>query len=199
MTSVRPHPTLLELAGATIEPPSLSEAVLVLIDYQNEYLDGPLALPKFETVVARASTLLIAARRSGADIIHVAHRGAPGSMFDREAHRGTIISQLAPMPGETVIEKARPNAFHGTDLAARVTASDRRLVVGGLMTHMCVASTCRAALDLSLPVTLVHDACATRPLPRVDGSVIAAEDLHAAEIAALADRFVGLITVADLA
>ena len=41
-----PHlPTLLELAGVISAPPSLAEAMLVLIDYQNEYLEGPLALP----------------------------------------------------------------------------------------------------------------------------------------------------------
>ncbi|MDU6835385.1 MAG: cysteine hydrolase, partial [Bradyrhizobium sp.] len=40
--------TLLELAGADLSLPSLAESCLVLIDIQNEYRDGPLALPGAE-------------------------------------------------------------------------------------------------------------------------------------------------------
>ncbi|MGL4242285.1 MAG: isochorismatase family protein, partial [Beijerinckiaceae bacterium] len=59
--------------------------------------------------------------------------------------------------------------------------------------------TCRAALDLGYPVTLAHDACATRDLPAPGGGVISADALHRAELAALADRFVVLSSTADLA
>jgi len=62
-------------------------------------------------------------------------------------------------------------------------------VLAGFMTHMCVSSTARAALDLGYQTTVVADACATRDLPRPGGGTIAAADLHAAELAALADRF----------
>jgi len=37
--------TLLELAGADLTPPRLADSCLVLIDLQNEYLTGPIALP----------------------------------------------------------------------------------------------------------------------------------------------------------
>ena len=58
------------------------------------------------------------------------------------------------------------------------------------MTHMCVSSTARAALDLGYETTVVADATATRALPSVDGSsVISAETLHETALAALADRF----------
>jgi nicotinamidase-related amidase len=57
------------------------------------------------------------------------------------------------------------------------------------MTHMCVSSTARAALDLGYPVTVAADASATRDLPAPGGGVVSAGDLHRAELAALADRF----------
>ena len=40
--------TLLEMSGADMRPPPLSGATLVIIDAQNEYLDGKLALPGVE-------------------------------------------------------------------------------------------------------------------------------------------------------
>ena len=57
------------------------------------------------------------------------------------------------------------------------------------MTHMCVSSTVRAALDLDYRCSVVAAACATRDLPDGTGGVIAADQLQRAELAALADRF----------
>lgn len=134
--------TLLQLAGADLNPPRLGDAALVLIDIQNEYLAGPLALPDARPAIARAAALLARARESGAAIIHIAHRGKAGSLFDRGADRGAIVAELAPRAGELVIEKELPNAFAGTDLQARLAATDRKnIVLAGFMTHMCVSST----------------------------------------------------------
>ena len=46
--------TLLQLAGADLNPPRLGDAALVLIDIQNEYLAGPLALPDAKPAIVRA-------------------------------------------------------------------------------------------------------------------------------------------------
>src|SRR5664279_462171 len=105
--------TLLQLAGADLSPPKLREACLVLIDLQNEYLAGPLALPDADAAIASTAGLLARARRSGASVFHVAHKGRPGGLFDRAAERGAIVSELAPLPDEPVIEKELPNAFAG--------------------------------------------------------------------------------------
>jgi nicotinamidase-related amidase len=70
--------TLMQLAGIDLTPPRLGDACLVLIDIQNEYLAGPLALPDASPAIARATALLGRARESGAKIIHIAHKGAPG-------------------------------------------------------------------------------------------------------------------------
>jgi nicotinamidase-related amidase len=188
--------TLLALAGREPVPPGLAGATLVLIDYQNEYLEGPIALPSAAEAVERAAQLLQRARAAGATIIHVAHKGGSGGMFDRGARRGQIIDALAPVAAETIVEKPRPNSFSGTSLAEAIGVPGRPLVFLGFMTHMCVSSTVRAALDLGHAATVASDACATRPLPRPGGGVIAAEALHEAELAALADRFAGVFPVA---
>jgi nicotinamidase-related amidase len=138
--------TLLELVGADLSLPRLAEASLVLIDIQNEYLSGPLALPGADAAISNAARLLARARNAGAKIFHVAHRGRPGSLFDRSAMRGAIVPAVAPLADELVIEKELPNAFAGTDLKARLDASGHRnIVLAGFMTHMCISSTARAA------------------------------------------------------
>lgn len=182
--------TLLELAGADLNPPKLGDSCLVLIDMQNEYRAGPLGLPDAEPAIAVAAKLLARARQSGAAIFHIAHKGRAGSLFDREAERGAIVSSLAPLANEPVIEKALPNSFAGTDLQARLAATGRNnIVLAGFMTHMCVSSTARAALDLGLRTTIAADACATRDLPDGRGGALSARTVHEVALAELSDRF----------
>jgi nicotinamidase-related amidase len=182
--------TLLELSGADLNPPKLAESCLVLIDIQNEYRAGPLALPDAEPAIAVAAKLLARARKSGAAIFHIAHKGRAGSLFDRAADRGAIVAELAPLAGELVIEKELPNAFAGTDLKAQLAASGRKnIVLAGFMTHMCVSSTARAALDLGFRTTIDADSCATRDLPDGRGGTLAARTIHEVALAELSDRF----------
>lgn len=190
--------TLFALAGRVAVPPALKDATLVLVDYQNEYLEGPIALPGAAKAVGHAAELLRRARAAGARIVHVAHKGAPGGMFDRTGHRGAIIEALAPADGEPVVEKTLPNGFAKTDLAERIGSPGGPLIVLGFMTHNCVSATARAALDLGHAVTVVADASATRALPTPSGGVISAEALHEAELAGLADRTAQVFDGADI-
>ena len=182
--------TLLEMAGADLAPTKVADACLLLIDLQNEYLSGPIAVPEAEAAVEQAARLLASARAAGSPVLHVAHKGRAGSLFDRDAPRGQIVEPLAPEAGETLIEKGLPNAFAGTDLAERLAASDRKkIVVAGFMTHMCVSSTVRAALDLGYSTTIAGSACGTRDLPDGRGGVIPAKTLHDVALVELSDRF----------
>jgi len=182
--------TLLQLAGADLNPPRLSDACLVMIDLQNEYLSGPLALPDAQAAAANAAQLLARARQQGAAIFHIAHRGKAGGMFDRAAERGAIIASVAPQAAEPIVEKELPNAFAGTDLQAQLAATGRKnIVLAGFMTHMCVSSTARAALDLGFRTTVDAESCATRDLPDGRGGIIAARTIHDIALAELSDRF----------
>lgn len=189
--------TLFALAGIVPPVARLAEATLLLIDYQNEYLEGPLALPHAAAALDRARALLAAARAAGTAVVHVAHHGAPGGPFDRDAARGGFIAGLEPRPGEAVVEKRRADAFVGTDLAERLGAPGP-LLIAGFMTHNCVSSTVRAACDLGYAVTVAGDACATRDLPAPGGGVVTAADLHRATLAALADRHCAVVASTDL-
>ncbi|WP_113888171.1 isochorismatase family protein [Roseiarcus fermentans] len=190
--------TILELAGRTIPPTPLGDATLVLIDYPNEYVDGPLKLTGVEAAIERAAALLQAARRAGARIIHVAHKGAPGGLFDRTQARGAFIAALAPAEGEAVVEKTFASAFAGTALESLIGAAGSPVVFAGFMTHNCLSSTVRAGIERGYAMTVAADACATRDLP-LAGRVVPAADLHAAELAGLADTHAAIRTAAEIA
>jgi nicotinamidase-related amidase len=184
-----PPPTLMELAGARSAPAPLSESVVILIDGQREYVDGALPLSGIQEALAEGARLLKRARAAGTPVIHVVHRGS-GSLFNPQSPYFAIAEPWTPIEGETVIEKRLPNAFAGTRLQEAIRASGRkRLIVVGFMTHMCVSSTVRAALDLGYATTLVGAATATRDLPDGKDGTLPAQAVQQASLAALADRF----------
>lgn len=192
--------TLLQLAGADLAPPRISEATVVVIDAQREYVDGRLPLPGVAPALERIAGVLAAARAAGRPVVHVQHKGRAGGLFDPATPSFAFAEAAEPQAGEVVVEKGLPNAFAGTALRqALEEAGAERLVLCGFMTHMCVSATARAALDLGYRSTVLSDACATRDLPDPTGEgVIAADALHRAELAALADRFATVCRTDDL-
>lgn len=183
--------TLRSRAGLPSTPPSLSDSALIVIDAQREYeASGALHLPDYGPAGDQIAAVLSQARRLGTPIIHIAHLGATGSLFDPAAG-GQFMDAAAPDPGETVITKTLPNAFAGTELQTQLQAlGSPPLVIAGFMTHMCVSATARAALDLGFNSTVLSDATATRSLPSTTAAEpVSADIVHQAALAGLADRF----------
>ncbi|RLE24920.1 MAG: cysteine hydrolase [Actinobacteria bacterium] len=191
--------TLRAAAGLPTSPGPLANSTLIVIDAQVEYTTDPLALTGIDEALLQIRHLLEQARAAGCPVIHVAHEGAPGRPFDPAAG-GRIIDSVEPVDSEPVVLKKLPNAFAGTDLAARVDDHPGRpLVICGFMTHMCVSATARAAIDLGYETVVVSDATATRSLPSATGGdAVDASDVHAAALAALADRFSVVATTAEV-
>ncbi|MGE0725583.1 MAG: isochorismatase family protein [Alphaproteobacteria bacterium] len=183
--------TLLQMAGADLRPPPLRDVAVVVIDAQREYLDGQLPLAGIAPALDAVARLLARARAAGAPVVHVAHLGRPGGLFDPDGPGGQIAAPARPEPTETVVTKRLPNAFADTELGDVIAAGGRKIILlAGFMTHMCVSSTARAALDLGLRAVVLSDATATRSLPDPTGrAVIDAEIVHRAALAELADRF----------
>ena len=156
-------------------------------------------VPGIGIALIEARRVLDLARTAGMPVFHVAHRGAPGApLFDPEGPFCEIATEVAPLPGETVVTKATPNAFTGTDLAERLARTGRReLVFVGFMTHNCVSATVWAAFDLGYRCTVVADAVATRNLPDGRCGIVEAGELQRAELAGLADRVATVVNNVD--
>ena len=189
--------TLRALSGLPSTPASLADSTLIMIDCQNTYVRGVMALDGVAAALDESAELLERARSAGIPIIHFKHDAGEGSPYDVRAEIGQIVDQVAPRGDETVIVKQFPNAFVQTDLDDRLkAASARNLVLAGFMTHMCVNSTARGAFNLGYAPTVVASATATRALPSTPDTVSSAA-LQAASLAAIGDLF-GII-VPDVA
>lgn len=98
------------------------------------------------------------ARLSGAPIGSV---GPLGRLLVRGQAGWQIIPELAPAPGEVVIDKTGYSAFHATDLEATLRHRGiRRLVLTGVTTDVCVHSTLRSAVDGGFECLTLADCCA---------------------------------------
>ncbi len=187
-----PAKTLLQFAGApAASPPALAQSALVLIDIQQEYVSGDLALPGVDAAIQNAADLLDKARSAGATIIHVKHLGGETGLFETKGPRGEIVDPVAPRDGEQLVEKRLPNAFANTDLDAKLKAAGKPgLILAGFMTHMCVSATARSALDHGYYPTVVASACGTRDLPSATGGAdVPASQVHETALAEINDRF----------
>lgn len=68
--------TLQQMSGADLEPPQWKDAVLVVVDLQNEYLPtGNVPLHNIHGAVDETAKLLKAARQHNAPIFHIQHHG----------------------------------------------------------------------------------------------------------------------------
>ncbi|WP_344495196.1 isochorismatase family protein [Nonomuraea monospora] len=193
--------TLRNVIGLDGVLPSLSTSTLILIDFQNTYRTGVMALPDAERALTAAADLLARARSAGTPVIHVINDGGEGTPYDIRAEIGQIAPHVAPQDGEPVVVKGFPNSFHETGLleTLRGLEAGPDLVLAGFMTHMCVQFTAQGAFNLGYRPTVVAEACATRPLAGPDGAPIPADLLHAAALTTIGDLF-GTVAarVADL-
>ncbi|MEU5773361.1 isochorismatase family protein [Streptomyces venezuelae] len=178
--------TLRQLMKLDETPAKLSDATLILVDYQNVYTDGTMELTGWRDAVKNTKTLLERARKEHTPVIHIVEKG-----YDLKSKAGQIIPALKPAKGETVVEKAVPNGFHDTDLAAELKKTGRKnVIISGFMTHMCTLFTAEGAVYNGYDPTVVGDASATRPLP-VNGNPrgIPARQVHESALATIQDRF----------
>jgi len=161
---------------------------LLLVDIQKEYFPGgrrelvnPLEAAK------KAYLLLQCFREHGGHHVHIQHVSIkPNAISFIPGDRGTDIHDaVAHFEGEPLVQKHYPNSFRETNLLEILRGwNTERVVIAGMMTHMCVDATARAAADLGFQVMVAEDACTTLDL-EYGGTLIPAEHVHKAFMAAL--------------
>ncbi len=177
------------------------QRALLVVDIQNDYFPGgAMELAGSVEAAREAARLLRVFRDRHEPVIHIQHVSLrPGATFFRPGTEGVKIhASVAPLAGETVLEKHFPNGFRDTSLAEDLRARGiGRLVIAGMMTHLCIDTTARAAADLGFECVLAHDACATRDLA-FEATKVAAKEVHAAFLAALNGPFAKVVSAREI-
>jgi nicotinamidase-related amidase len=165
---------------------------LILIDIQNDYFPGgkgELRGPIEASLQARR--LLDCFRQAGWPIVHIQHIAIkPGAAtFLPNTPGSEIHANVRPLEGETVFQKHYPNSFRDTPLLEHLRGLGvTRLIICGMMTHMCVHAAHRAAFDYGFEVITAADACATRDLVFA-GQTVPAAQVHAAFLAGVTGTY----------
>lgn len=190
-------------------PPAerLRDPALVVVDMQNDFVraGAPLEVPDARTTIAAHLRLIAAFRAQARPVIFTRFLSRPaGNLLwhwspecapptrccwpgqerrygDRDAPLPCIdvIDELAPAPGDPIVDKYGYGAFHGTGLDDLLKSLGvASLVVTGTVTQICVEETARQAFHHNYRTTIAGDAVSSF-----------AADLHAATLKNFAMKF----------
>jgi nicotinamidase-related amidase len=194
----------------------LKNPALVVVDMQNDFcrVGAALEVPDARATIGAHHRLLEVFRRKRQPVVYTKFltfqqpvllwEWSPQALPDtkccwkghkryypdlgREVECTDVIEELAPEPGDPVIEKYCYGAFHGTPLAQTLQfLKVETLVVTGTVTQICVEETARQAFHHNYPTTMVSDAVSSF-----------APDLHAATLKNFASKFGWVSTAADV-
>ena len=177
------------------------KAALLLIDIQKgfedvQYWGGERNNPKAEI---NAGKILNLWRKHSLPLFHIQHCSRkPISPLFPNKRGNELCDEVAPLPGEPIIQKNVNSAFIGTNLKQQLEEQAiNQIIIVGLTTEHCVSTTARMASDSGYETFVVDDATATF-CKIFKGTRYSAELNHNVNLAALNDEFATVCNMKDL-
>ncbi|MBI3503519.1 MAG: cysteine hydrolase [Proteobacteria bacterium] len=100
-----------------------------------------------------------AKRTRGKPSLRIGDTGPMGRILVRGEPGNAIVSELAPFPGEIVVDKPGKGMFYRTDVDSQLAARGiTHLVFAGVTTEVCVQTSMREANDRGFECLLVEEA-----------------------------------------
>jgi len=175
-------------------------ATLLIIDVQQGFDAPSWGRRNNPAMEARIVELLDAWRASKRPVIHAKHMSIDPTSPLRPGQPGNDFKvEVAPIPGESVVEKRVNSCFIGTPLEAELRRrGDDTLVIVGMMTNHCVSTTARMAGNLGFAAWVVSDATATFDRVGPDGVTYPAEQIHAIALSDIHGEFGAVVDTATV-
>lgn len=183
----------------------MGKPALLIIDMQNDFvLEGkPLKVAGARAVIPKIQTVLAEFRKRSLPVFHIlrVHRpdGSDVEIIRQDLFRkqpfavaGTpgaaVVTELAPLRHEYIIEKIRMSAFIGTELDLMLrTLGVTTVCVAGIQTPNCIRTTVFDAIAYNYPVVLVDDATGA-----------SSDDVHRANVRDMQNIGVRIVKAADI-
>lgn len=155
------------------EAVTAGQTALLVIDMQRYFVDPESGsyVSGAESVLARIRSLVEAFAGGGLPIVFTRHintdenAGALGRWWDDLIREGDPLNEITPeldTSAGAVVKKSQYDAFQGTELEELLNSRGvKRLVVTGVVTHLCCETTARSAFVRGFDVTLAVDATVT--------------------------------------
>lgn len=170
---------------------------LVVIDVQNEYVDGGLRIahPPVDDALAAIGRAMDAAAAAGLPTVVVQNRTPPGApLFAHGSPGWQLHPVVATRPHDLRVDKTLPSAFTETGLEEWLRARGIDTIsVAGFMTHNCDASTIVDAVHRGFTAEFLADASGSVPYRNAAGHA-SAQDIHRVFSVVLHSRFAAVVT-----
>lgn len=142
-----------------------------VIDYYYGRIENQV-VPRLQSVIPRF-------REAGSQVIYVRVQSQHpegsdyclryrswGLKIDRCSREAQILDEIAPVPGDILLDKTTQNVFVSTNLDQILRNMGLEyLVVAGVVTNNCVEAAVRTAADLSYKTFVLEDCCAAMTEP----------------------------------
>ncbi len=157
----------------------IGKAALLVIDIQHDFIDdnAPVHCVGGQGMLPRVKILIEACRKAGIPVIYTKEVHRPSGIdMGRELDGnepdhcliGTpgveIMEEIAPLPEDIVVTKARYDAFLGTDLQFVLNGlkvlPNNTLIICGDATNVCVHYTSAGAHQRDYRIKVVEECCA---------------------------------------
>lgn len=144
---------------------------LIVIDMLNDFvLEGaPLEVPSSRKIISAIKRRIEEARSGAIPVVYVCDRhdidDEEFKVWPRHAVKGTegaeVIDEIAPLPGDIVIEKTRYSGFYNTDLEDLLRRYGiKTITIVGILTNICVLFTAADAVMRGFDVEVPRDSVA---------------------------------------
>jgi ureidoacrylate peracid hydrolase len=193
-------PTLIDEDGTMTDALTLdpTTTAIVLIEYQNDFTSEGGVLheavaPVMEStgMLAKTVELVKAARAAGATIMHapitftdgyneisshpygILKGVVDGNAFVKDSWGAAIVDDLAPQPGDIVVEGKRGlDTFASTNLDFILRSKGiKTIVLSGFLTNCCVESTMRSGYENGYQVYTLKDCVAATSQAEHDNAI----------------------------
>ena len=138
-----------------------STKALIIVDFEKEWIDknSEYFVGNISSVIKKINKLIDFCRNKGYKIVFTTHveKDSDGA-FKKNTKNVEIIDGININKDDTLITKYKISPFYQTNLD-KVLKGIEEIVVGGILTNLCVRSLVQDAYDRDFKITVIKDVC----------------------------------------